>query len=276
VLFRSIEFHHNTPASQLLATFLQSKFDQNVTSYRVFGRMHHIRRLSVLFAPFILKVSALFIVASIQTTNAWSIPISRRQAFDHAILVSTMIPSWPTQARNLPEDNGADLSNVGTVQALLPIIDIEQVLSTMQSTLTTSPPGILLLPSSIPTNELQFKKIFDAYSIPVTYKQKFRNNNAFLVYYTQGYDGPNRPNLEDLSERELLQQEQYGARNECWLAWNELVNEVEYVTRSGDYSTSDELGLLLNTTIAAVTAYLTLAPNQMEGRTMWQAKNPSI
>ena len=238
--------------------------------------MHHIRRLSVLFAPFILKVSALFIVASIQTTNAWSIPISRRQAFDHAILVSTMIPSWPTQARNLPEDNGADLSNVGTVQALLPIIDIEQVLSTMQSTLTTSPSGILLLPSSIPTNELQFKKIFDAYSIPVTYKQKFRNNNAFLVYYTQGYDGPNRPNLEDLSERELLQQEQYGARNECWLAWNELVNEVEYVTRSGDYSTSDELGLLLNTTIAAVTAYLTLAPNQVEGRTMWQAKNPSI
>ena len=96
------------------------------------------------------------------------------------------------------------------------------------------------------------------------------------MYYTQGYDGPNRPNLEDLSERELLQQEQYGARNECWLAWNELVNEVEYVTRSGDYSTSDELGLLLNTTIAAVTAYLTLAPNQVEGRTMWQAKNPSI
>jgi hypothetical protein len=119
---------------------------------------------------------------------------------------------------------------------------------------------------SIPTKEKDFKNLFDAYSTPVSYKQKFLNNNAFLVYYTQGYDGPNRPNIEDLSESELLQEAQYGSRNDCWTAWSELVSELDYAATSGD---SSEVGKLLDATISAVDAYIKLAPNQVEARKVW-------
>ena len=233
--------------------------------------------MAVRILRLLLPLLQIFSFSPNHTSYAWSVnmncPASRRRAF-HQTIVSSMalvLPfALPTQARNLPEDNGANLSNVGTAEALIPIINIEQLLLTLQSNLSTPDSirtKVLILPAIIPTKEQEFKQLFDSYSNPVSYKQKFRNNNAFLVYYTQGYDGPNRANIEDLSESELLQQSQYGARNECWVAWSQFMSEVVYANTSGDTS---ELLKVLQATILAFGTYIALAPNQIEARTMWE------
>ena len=36
--------------------------------------------------------------------------------------------------------------------------------------------------NNIPRDENDFKRLFDSYSTPVSYKQKFLDQNAFLVY----------------------------------------------------------------------------------------------
>lgn len=193
----------------------------------------------------------------------------RRRAWTQTIISSIAVGlSLPTHALNLLEGNASEQSKTGTgtVESLLPIIEMAQVLSKSKSNLTYNIETLRSLLHSIPTKEKDFKNLFDAYSTPVSYKQKFLNNNAFLVYYTQGYDGPNRPNIEDLSESELLQEAQYGSRNDCWTAWSELVSELDYAATSGD---SSEVGKLLDATISAVDAYIKLAPNQVEARKVW-------
>jgi hypothetical protein len=39
--------------------------------------------------------------------------------------------------------------------------------------------------------------LFDEHSEGISYKQQFLDQNAFLVYYTKGFDGPGRPSIED-------------------------------------------------------------------------------
>ena len=275
-------FHRMSLLPQLNSTQLNST---QLNSTHPFYLYHYIRLIMVsmavrtlLFLPPLLRMLSF---SPNHYSHAWSMnmninmngPASRRRVLHQTMATSISLvllpPALPTQARNLPEDNGANLSNVGSVEALIPIINMEQLLLTLQSNNSTPIPTLvkaLILPAEIPTTEQDFKKLFDSYSNPVSYKQKFRNNNAFLVYYTQGYDGPNRANIEDLSNSELLQQSQYGARNECWVAWSQLMSEVVYANTSGDTS---ELLKMLHATIRAFDTYIALAPNQMEARTMW-------
>ena len=111
------------------------------------------------------------------------------------------------------------------------------------------------MPNHIVAHGLKFKQLFDAYSDPVSYKQKFLDQNAFLVYYTKGFDGPGRPNIEDASdERQTLQ---FGARNESWINWESFLVELKYI----DDSDNDSLKYLLDT-IKSVDSYLKLAPPQ--------------
>jgi hypothetical protein len=189
-------------------------------------------------------------------------------------------------ARNLPVSNGADPSNVGTIQSLVPIVRLKQSLETLQERMvqtnnanenqahqpTTSTIAILQ-GLSIPTTEQDWKRLFDAYSDPVSYKQKFLDQNAFVVYYTQGYDGPGRKRMEEenVNERQTLQ---YSARNECWIAWENCLAEMDYfykksfsrtkqvVDNEEDDDNEDfaEMIKYLSTTIQAVDAYLKLAP----------------
>ena len=51
--------------------------------------------------------------------------------------------------------------------------------------------------SKIPLIEKDFKKLFDEHSEGISYKQQFLDQNAFLVYYTKGFDGPGRPSIEE-------------------------------------------------------------------------------
>eukprot|EP00797_Seminavis_robusta_P033364 Sro770_g200080.1 n/a (166) ;mRNA; r:47917-48414 len=129
----------------------------------------------------------------------------------------------------------------------------------------------LALPSTsiVPREETTFKQLLDAYSDPVSYKQKFVDQNAFLVYYTKGFDGPGRPQIED--DLPVKQTLQYGARNDAWVAWDDFLVEWEFAGK-----TAKKEGSALRTVVAddswedllpplkrllqALDAYLSLAP----------------
>jgi len=171
-------------------------------------------------------------------------------------LMGVVLGGRPVEAsaRNLPETTGADLSNIGTVETLIPIVALRSSLETLGSHLAKLPSSRnLVIDTSIPRDEMAFKRLFDAYSDPVTYKQKFLDQNAFLIYYTKGFDGPGRANIEaDVNER---QTEQFGLRNEAWIAWENFLAETAFLQEPNNDCLS-----YLNTTIRAIDAYLELAP----------------
>jgi len=157
-------------------------------------------------------------------------------------------------ASNLPESTGVDLSNVGTIETLIPILAMKSSLDQLKLQLVQSPTSTLTIDTTtIPSNELTFKRIFDAYSDPVSYKQKFLDQNAFLVYYTKGFDGPGRPNIE--ADVNLRQTEQFGLRNEAWIAWHNFLDEVPFLQ-----DPDNDCLTYLNDTIRAIDAYILLAP----------------
>lgn len=160
----------------------------------------------------------------------------------------------PASAGNLPEGTGADLSKVGTVEALVPILAVRNSLDQLKLQLAKpSRPGLVSIDTSIPKDEMAFKKLFDAYSDPVSYKQKFLDQNAFLVYYTKGFDGPGRSNIEaDINQR---QTEQFGLRNEAWIAWENFLAETAFLQEE-----DNDCIAYLNATIRAIDSYISLAP----------------
>ena len=110
---------------------------------------------------------------------------------------------------------------------------------------------------AIPSEEVKFKRIFDEYSDPVSYKQKYMDQNAFLVYYSKGFDGPNRPSIED---GEVPKQTlQYGARNDAWTAFDDLVLEMQFARKEG--STAHDISEILDRILRALNSYLSLVPS---------------
>ena len=218
-------------------------------------------------------------------------PPSRRQILSSfpAALSASLVFSWPAPqafARNMPVSNGADTSKVGTATALIPIVkllvdlealqqnlkaeykkNVDAPLKMISKTKTSFSFGSGDKSATIPIMEKDFKRVFDAYSDQVSYKQKFLDNNAFLVYYTNGYDGPGRDSLEKdpVNERQTLQ---FGARNEAWIGWDDFLAEWEYYSSSGRSNNSDaeesfsEMNKYLSNTIQAVDRYLRLSPPQ--------------
>ena len=91
------------------------------------------------------------------------------------------------------------MSAVGSIETLLPIVTMEAALRAASSQargmeeadLSSKACDELLRSATetIPADEMTFKRVFDAYSVPVNYKQKFLDSNAFLVYYSKGFDG---------------------------------------------------------------------------------------
>ncbi|KAL3935737.1 MAG: hypothetical protein SGBAC_008800 [Bacillariaceae sp.] len=151
----------------------------------------------------------------------------------------------------MPVSNGADTSRTGTVDALGPIVLLRYSLSDLKLQLKNKQTLDL---EGMPTTEEEFKRIFDAYSDPVSYKQKFLDQNAFLVYYTKGFDGPGRPNIEedDSGQKQTLQ---FGTRNEAWISWENFLVDLKFVGES-----DNDAAKYLDETIKAVDYYLKLAP----------------
>ena len=212
---------------------------------------------------------------SISRIEDQSICTSRRGILQSICTCTYFSLCPPAIASNMPTNNGADLSDTGSVDTLVPIVAIQQSILSCKSQLTKSNEGyenlvspetckslLKSLVKTIPRDEISFKRIFDAYSTPVSYKQKFLDQNAFLVYYTKGYDGDNRPNIEeDVNTKQL---KQYGSRNDAWAAIDDLFVELEFGQKAKDddntLSSKGELIALSDKVSAALDAYLSLAP----------------
>lgn len=175
----------------------------------------------------------------------------------------------PAYAANLPTSTGADMSHTGTIDALIPIVEMENALLDAKKQLSdarnngnVSSDAIksvsMTLSSAIPSEQTLFKRRFDEYSDPVSYKQKFMDQNAFLVYYTKGFDGPNRPPMESGDAPVPRQTLQYGLRNDAWAEMDNVFAEISFFL--SDSSNLSDILDPLERTIAAFEAYLSYAP----------------
>jgi len=192
-----------------------------------------------------------------------------RSCFVQSLLAMTSFPHVANSA-NMPKDNGADLSKTGSIDTLVPILEMRQSILAAQSLLSqnkqsSSSCSTLLkeLLQAIPREERQFKRILDAYSTPVSYKQKFLDQNAFMVYYSKGFDGPGRPNIENDGDdvTNSIQTMQYGFRNEAWTAVDDLFTELEFGTKGSDNSVDlNDLCEFMSNALKAFDSYLNLVP----------------
>ncbi|GAX16802.1 hypothetical protein FisN_5Hu174 [Fistulifera solaris] len=167
----------------------------------------------------------------------------------------------------LPSQASADTSQnrkpaTGTVEALITILQLRRTTQQILDILEENPSSarIEILLKSIPSDEKSFKSLFDAYSDPLSYKQKFVDQNAFLVYYTKGFDGPGRPSIEsDLPVKQTLQ---YGSRNDAWVAYNDFLAEYVYQQENPADSNVQELIRPLTEMGKALDQYLSQASSQ--------------
>ena len=131
-------------------------------------------------------------------------PVNRRAAGGQ--LVALGIGAIATTARpagavaaNIPTDNGAAGRARGTAEALRDVVAMQ---AAVEAAVAACPKNLdevqkSLGSNTVPMSEKDFKKLFDEYSEAITYKQRYMDQNAFLVYYTGGFDGPGRPKMEE-------------------------------------------------------------------------------
>ena len=132
------------------------------------------------------------------------------------------------RAANLPESNGASSSMRGTRAALAGIRKIGDLAGRAKGE-ENDFVALKLTLAEFPSTEKAFKKLFDEYSQGISYKQQFLDKNAFLVYYTKGFDGPGRESIEKESPQEALQKMQYGYRNDAWIRLDDARAELDYL-----------------------------------------------
>ena len=122
--------------------------------------------------------------------------------------------------------------------------------------------------------EKGFKRIFDEYSEGVSYKQQFLDKNAFLVYYTGGFDGPGRGSIEKETPKESLQKAQYGYRNDAWVALDECMSELDYLLQQEDpLEDRKDLKKALRALTSAVEGYVGLARTEQGAVLEWYEDN---
>ena len=206
---------------------------------------------------------------------------SRREVLKTAVAISSGdLFARPNQAlaRNLPQSTGADTSNTGSIATLIPIvrlrIDLEKLQSDIVASSNNPSHSLPPIPKELPRGETSFKRILDEYSDPVSYKQKYVDSNAFLVYYSKGYDGPGRPSIEEgLPVKQTLQ---YGSRNDAWVAWEEVLSEYDFAQKQqqkgGDEWDQEDLLMPLKRAMSALDSYMTLAPKEDLQEAQTQAK----
>ena len=165
-------------------------------------------------------------------------------------------------AANLPESNGAIGNKRGTKEALAPILAMESLAKEAALLRGGGDLGkikALLSSPALPPTEKAFKRLFDEFSQDVSYKQQYLNSNAFVVYYTKGFDGPGRGSIEQPSAAEALQTQQYFLRNEAWIALDDARAECDYLQgRPGEAPV--ELDAALGRLLESVGEYVKLAP----------------
>lgn len=173
--------------------------------------------------------------------------------FDGTLLAS--------HAANLPSSNGASGVNRGKYVALRPIIAMRDSLASIAVSSDLKEMNVALSKSDVfPSTESAFKKVFDEFSVGISYKQNYLDKNAFVVYYTQGFDGAGRPSIETPSAEEELQTKQYFYRNEAWIGLDDARSEVKYLLASPADESRKDLSRALRKCLDSVTAYVELSP----------------
>lgn len=166
-------------------------------------------------------------------------------------------------AANLPEYNGAKGDKRGTPEALVPILKMQSAITEIKSYLPFKLEEAKVIEKfSFPLTEKEFKKVFDEFSVDISYKQQYLDKNAFLVYYTKGFDGPKRSSIETEDDQMKLQTAQYGYRNDAWVAIDDLRSELDYLTTQDSSEKKDlkDLNDALNRAEIAIVNYISLAP----------------
>jgi len=235
-------------------------------------------RTTRLQASLVLLIVATFLFTGLPLIASWSLEksgASRRSVLQRiavgsfgtvptVLLASASSRPAPAWAKNLPDPVSVDTSKSGTAETLEPILNVEATLKDMLAQIALASKqqpqpldaveSLTTKKSTIPTTETKFKAIFDAYSDPISYKQRFVDQNAFLVYYSKGFDGPGRPSIEfDLPVKQTLQ---YGTRNDAWVAWDAFRVELDFQRQHPEEADAAELQRLLQTVVNAVDAYL--------------------
>lgn len=180
--------------------------------------------------------------------------------------IFTTITPEISLARNLPQDNGASKINIGKAVALRPILNLKKTVDFLTQNPDISLEECRYQLTLLPKDEKEFKRIFDEFSEDISYKQRFLDQNAFLVYYTKGFDGPSRPSLEADDAATTKMTAQYGFRNDAWVAIDDARSEVDYLLQtSKEGGKVDRRDLLkdLKDASAAITGYLSLAPPEV-------------
>ena len=111
------------------------------------------------------------------TSNMDEQSTTSRRDILQSIMISCTCLSSPSIAANLPSSTGADLSNTGSIDTLIPIVAIQHSLKDAKILLTKSKEESTSLVSpemcstllhsfakTIPRDETAFKRVFDAYS----------------------------------------------------------------------------------------------------------------
>ena len=98
--------------------------------------------------------------------------------------------------------------------------------------------------------------IFDEHSEDISYRQQYLDKNAFLVYYTKGFDGVNRPSIEVDGPGEMKEKRQYGDRNDAWIALDDAKAELKYIISSGNSDDRSDLMKSLRAALVAVDDYI--------------------
>lgn len=220
-----------------------------------FDLLYDISKMRLLY---IILLSLVFIVDCFRIGGWKRLAAS---AVGVLILPSCDVSLLPCEAANIPVSNGAIGNKRGTAEALQPIITIQSILQKAREDMDLGKINALLFKSpSLPISEKEFKRIFDEYSFDISYKQQYLDKNAFVVYYTQGFDGPNRNSIETPTETESIQTEQYFYRNEAWVALDEARSEVEYlVANPSESSDRRDLEKQLKNCYDAVSSYIALS-----------------
>jgi len=209
----------------------------------------------------LLSLPVLLLVASCSIASAWRVsPAVRRGLAAGASALAVWWGQGPGDERsfaaNLPETNGASLTKTGTNEALKPILDLRAALQKVAQVKDVEAIATLLS-SAAPTDERSFKRLFDEYSNPISYKQNYLDKNAFVVYYTAGFDGPGRQSIETLTPSETKQKDQYYYRNEAWIAIEDARSEAAFILANPIESRAD-LDVALQKALASVSAYIDL------------------
>ena len=165
-------------------------------------------------------------------------------------------------SKNLPDSTGATGTNRGLLIALIPIDGMRMTVADAEKTMFLSPPSIKDckgLLDTLPGSEKEFKRLFDEYSEGISYKQQYLDKNAFIVYYTKGFDGPSRPSIEADDPMSIKQSRQYGYRNDAWVAIDDARSEVSYLLEQSSEDITD-LKISLREASKAFDGYLSLVP----------------